>query len=58
MTLNELQEKALKLPSDERWQLINALMRSLQSEPSQLPKPKGLAVSLVGLAKTDGPLPH
>jgi hypothetical protein len=57
MTLNELQAQALKLPSEERWQLINALIRSVQPEPPKAAKPKGLAASLVGLAKTDSPPP-
>lgn len=55
MTLQELQEQALKLSIEERWQLIQVLMRSVQPHP-QLPlKHKGLAASLIGIAKTDAP---
>jgi len=53
MTLNELQEQALKLPSEERLQLIDALTRSLQPQALPTPKPKGLVASLIGIAKTD-----
>lgn len=57
MTLNELQEQALKLPSEERLQLITILTRSLQPQSSPTSKPKGLAASLIGIARTDGPTP-
>ncbi|MEO0768771.1 MAG: hypothetical protein AAFY72_04960 [Cyanobacteria bacterium J06649_4] len=57
MTLNELQEQALKLPSEERLQLIDALTRSLQPQAHIPTKPKGLVASLVGIAKTDEPVP-
>ncbi len=53
MTLRDLQEQALKLPVDERWQLINTLMRSLQPNSEATVKLKGLAASLIGIAKTD-----
>ncbi len=53
MTLRDLQEQALKLPVDERWQLINTLMRSLQPNSESTVKPKGVAASLIGIAKTD-----
>ena len=49
MTLHELEDQALKLSAEDRWQLINTLMRSLQPRS----KPKGLAASLIGMAKTD-----
>ncbi|MEB3337404.1 MAG: hypothetical protein VKJ46_08085, partial [Leptolyngbyaceae bacterium] len=55
MTLHELQNQALRLPVEERWQLINTLMRSLQSKGQSAVKPKGLAASLIGIAKTDTP---
>jgi hypothetical protein len=55
MTLHELQAQALALPSNDRWQLTNALLRSLQSPAAA--KPKGLADSLIGIAKTDSPAP-
>ena len=65
MTLHELQEQALKLPAEERWQLINVLMRSvsdqqswlLQPNPRSTARPTGLATSLIGIAKTDAPPP-
>jgi hypothetical protein len=57
MTLSELQAQALNLSPEERWQLINVLIRSVQPEPPKAPKPQGLAASLVGLAKTDSPPP-
>ncbi|MEO1392410.1 MAG: addiction module protein [Cyanobacteria bacterium J06634_5] len=55
MTLNELQEQASKLPSEERLQLIEALMRSLQPQSSPTSKPKGVAASLIGIARIDNP---
>jgi hypothetical protein len=55
MTPHELQTQALALPTADRWQLTNALLRSLQS-PSTA-KPQGLAASLIGIAKTDSPAP-
>jgi hypothetical protein len=57
MTLHELQDRALRLSAEERWQLINALMRSLQPKPRSKVKLKGLAASLIGIAKTDAPPP-
>jgi hypothetical protein len=55
MTPHELQTQALALPTADRWQLTNALLRSLQS-PSTA-KPQGLAASLIGIAQTDSPAP-
>lgn len=61
MTLNELQDHALQLPIEERWQLVNRLVRSLQ--PQSLPdveqdnEGEDLVRSLIGIAKTDGPAP-
>lgn len=61
MTLQELQEQALKLSIEERWQLIWVVLRlrqrsvSLQPHPQSAPKQKGLAASLIGIAKTDAP---
>ena len=57
MTLNELKEEVLKLPSEERWQLIHVLMRSLQPSFQSTGKPRGLADSLIGIAKTDAAPP-
>jgi hypothetical protein len=55
MTPHELQTQALALPTADRWQLTNALRRSLQSPAAD--RPKGLAASLIGIAKTDSPAP-
>ena len=57
MTLRELQDQALRLSIEERWQLVNVLMRSLQAESQATIKPKGLAASLRGIARTDAPPP-
>ena len=53
MTLHELQDQALRLSIEERWELVDALMRSLQPSSQLVVKPKGLAASLIGIAKTD-----
>lgn len=53
MTLRELQEQALELSVEERWQLVKTLIQSLQSNSQLAVKPKGLAASLIGIAKTD-----
>lgn len=58
MTLNELQEQALKLSSEERLQLIDTLTKSVQSQPHTTKRPKGLVASLVGIARTEGPVPN
>jgi len=58
MTLRELQQRGLRWSGEERWQLINALIRSLQAKPRSKVKPKGLAASLIGMAKTDAPPPR
>lgn len=57
MTLHELQNQALELSVEDRWQLINALMRSLQPKNPLTVTPKGLAESLIGIAKTVAPPP-
>ena len=61
MTSNEIQQQALALSAEEKLQLVNRLMRSLQPEiqpnASTSLKQKGLAASLVGIAKTDSPPP-
>ncbi|NJL23048.1 MAG: hypothetical protein HC895_23055 [Leptolyngbyaceae cyanobacterium SM1_3_5] len=57
MTLQELQEQALKLSIEERWQLIRVVLRSVQPHPQSPLKHKGLAASLIGIAKTDAPPP-
>ncbi len=57
MTLHELQDQAMRLSISERQQLIHILQRSLQAQKQPAVKPKGLAVSLIGIAKTDAPPP-
>jgi hypothetical protein len=57
MTLLELQEQALRLSTQDRLQLINVLVRSLQTKNSSTVKPKGVAASLIGIAKIDTPAP-
>jgi len=57
MTLRELEERALRLSTEERWHLVNILMRSLQLESKSAVKHKGLAANLIGIAKTDTPQP-
>jgi hypothetical protein len=52
-----LENQALKLSVEDRWHLINRLMRSLQPKTQLEIKPKGLAASLIGIAKTDAPTP-
>lgn len=57
MKFNEVQDQALKLSQEERLQLVNVLMRSLQPKSESTAKPQGLAASLIGIAKTDAPPP-
>ena len=59
MQLRELQERALKLPLEERWQLVNRLMRSLQPsvETALDDEDEDIVSSLIGIAKTEGPAP-
>lgn len=53
MTLHELQDQALKLSSEDRWELVQTLMRSLQPSSQLAVKPQGLVASLVGIAQTN-----
>ena len=53
MRLQEIREQVLTLPDSDRWELIEILMRSLRSKPSSSIKRRGIAASLVGIAKTD-----
>jgi hypothetical protein len=53
MTLRELELQALSLSVGDRQQLIDTLQRSLTSKEQPTAKPKGLAASLIGIAKTD-----
>ena len=61
MTLIELQKQALKLSPEERWQLVNQLMRSLQPKTApnfeQDNESDDPVQSLIGIAKTEGPTP-
>jgi len=57
MTLQKLHEQVLTLPEDDRWELIDILMKSLRSKPALVNRHKGLASSLVGIAKTNAPAP-
>jgi hypothetical protein len=50
MTLPELQKQALQLPINERWQLVQTLLESLQQETSPAKK-KGNLSRLRGIAK-------
>ena len=52
MTLQELQDNALKLTIEDRWQLINALMEYVRSRVPLVSKHQGVASSLIGIAKT------
>ena len=51
MTLQELQKQALQLPISDRWQLVQALLDSLQRETHFVSK-KGNLSQLRGIAKT------
>ncbi|MBD2776763.1 hypothetical protein [Iningainema tapete] len=57
MTLQELQNQALQLSIEKRWQLVNVLLHSLQTETISVSKQQGLAASLIGIAKTNAPPP-
>ncbi len=50
MTLQELQKQVLQLPIRERWQLVQAVLTSLQEETRSEVKPKNLS-RLRGIAK-------
>ena len=39
MTLRELEDQALRLSAEDRWQLINTLVRSLQPKLQPTSKP-------------------
>ena len=40
MTLQELQNQVLKLPIDEKWQLVQALLNAIQKDTTQSDKGK------------------
>ncbi|WP_228020374.1 hypothetical protein [Sphaerospermopsis sp. LEGE 08334] len=50
MTLKELQKQVLKLPLNERWQLVQTVLESTQKE-TQLVVKKGNLSRLRGIAK-------
>jgi hypothetical protein len=50
MTLHELEKQVLKLPTSQRWQLVQTLLESLQQE-SQSALKKGNLSRLRGIAK-------
>jgi hypothetical protein len=50
MTLKELQQQVLKLPKHDQWQLVQAVLKSLEQETSSPMKPKNLS-RLRGIAK-------
>jgi hypothetical protein len=57
MNFQKLHKQVLTLPEDDRWELINILVKSLRTKPSSALKYKGIASSLVGIAKADVPIP-
>jgi len=57
MTLRELEDRVLRLSAEERWHLVNTLMKSLQLESKSAVKQKDLSASLIGIVKTDTPQP-
>lgn len=50
MTLQEIQNQALQLPTGDRWQLVQVLLDSLKREANLKPKRKNLS-RLRGVAK-------
>jgi len=50
MTLHELEKQVLKLPTSQRWQLVQTLLESLQQETQPASK-KGNLSRLRGIAK-------
>lgn len=51
MTLQELQKQVLQLPARERWQLVQAVLTSLQEETRSETRQKNLS-RLRGIAKS------
>lgn len=50
MTLQEIQNQALQLPTGDRWQLVQVLLESLKREANPKPKQGNLS-RLRGIAK-------
>ena len=42
MTLQELQNQVLKLPTDEKWQLVQALLSAIQKDTTS-PSPQSIS---------------
>lgn len=50
MTLQEIQNQVLQLPTGDRWQLVQVLLDSLRQEANPKPKQRNLS-RLRGIAK-------
>lgn len=57
MQLDEIQDQALKLSPEERLQLANVLIRSLQLTPRPATNRQEIAERLIGMAQIDTPPP-
>jgi hypothetical protein len=57
MSLHKLKQQARQLYVDERWELINDLIESLQASPSPHPERTSIIKQMKGLLKTDQPAP-
>jgi hypothetical protein len=63
MTYKEIVNQARHLPQEERWLVVNELLRSLQTETDMKVEPKAIADDefsasrLRGILKPDGPIP-
>lgn len=57
MTIQKIREQVLDLTEEERWELIDILMKSLRTKTPIAIKNRGIAASLVGIAKTAAPAP-
>ncbi|MBR8835899.1 MAG: hypothetical protein DSM106950_18235 [Stigonema ocellatum SAG 48.90 = DSM 106950] len=57
MSLQELKEQARQLLTNERLELVRAIIESLQDAPSQQPERSRMIKQMKGLLKTDEPAP-
>ena len=63
MTYKEIVNQARHLPQEERWLVVNELLRSLQAEidlkiePTAIADDEFSAARLRGILKPDGPIP-
>lgn len=55
MTLQEIQDQALQLPTGDRWQLVQVLLDSLKREANPNLKRRNLS-RLRGIAKISAPM--